>query len=361
MRLNDNNSLLCFYKSEGVGLKNEGFSSELSKILESFYELIGEEYAHDAEAGFGVGVDSAVSSFFSLLFGGCGKIGSFLIMLFGVSVLFLACEKLGDLFGDSKRMILSASGAVLSLPVIAALAELVFSVREDLEGATGLFSGLIPVFTAISATGGGAATSLAQGAGMSVTLSVCSVIIKDGLMPILMLMLSLGLLSSFDTGGCVAPLVKGLKSSFIFILGGITTATAGAMALQSVITNAQDSMALRGARFAISGMIPIVGGSISSALGALTSGVEAAKGTVGATALIVLIGILSAPLIQLLLVRVAFRLCNSFLEMTGGTLGARLLTSIQGALDALISIVAFSGVIYILEVIIFIKLGVPTL
>ena len=120
-------------------------------------------------------------------------------------------------------------------------------------------------------------------------------------------------------------------------------------------------MALRGARFAISGMIPIVGGSISSALGALTSGVEAAKGTVGATALIVLIGILSAPLIQLLLVRVAFRLCNSFLEMTGGTLGARLLTSIQGTLDALISIVAFSGVIYILEVIIFIKLGVPTL
>ena len=285
---------------------------------------------------------------------------SFFLMLFGIAMLFAGAEKLSDGFGESKNTVLAATGAVLSLPVVNKLTELIFSAREGLLGACRLFSGLIPVFTSISAIGGGAATSVAQGSGMSITLSVCSFLICDGLLPMLMLMLALGLLSSFESGG-VSSLVKGIKGSFMFILGAVTTVTAGVLALQSVITNATDSMALRSAKFAISGMIPIVGGNISSALGALASGVDIAKGTVGATALIVLIGILALPLFQLLLVRMCFRLCVRFLEMTGGSLGVKTLSSLQEVLDALISIIAFSGVIYILEIITFLKLGVPCL
>lgn len=352
----DNNSLQKERQTASGKTNDYGFSDELSDVMEQFYELIDGIGTDNLTVE--IGVEGAIASLVSLLRGEQGRIGVFLLMLFGASLLLLVGERLGDCFGDSRHLALAGVGAVLSIPIVSRLADLVFSVRDGLIGATELFSGLIPIFGAISAISGATTTSFAQSAGMTVTLSVCSVIIKDGLLPAVMLMLALGLLTSFDIGGLVAPVAKGIKGAFTFILGAVTTATAGALALQSVISNAQDSMALRGAKFAVSGMIPMVGGSVSSALGALASGVNIARGTVGATSLTLLISILAAPLAELLLVRVCFRLCISFLEMTGGVLGAKILSSLQGVLDALISVLAFSGLIFSLEVIIFLKLGV---
>ena len=299
-----------------------------------------------------------VSSVLNLL-GGDGEVGGFLIMLFGVSALLLAAELTAFNAGELSSGMTGGVAMVLSVPIFASVSGIVYSVRDGLQSATELFSGLIPVFTSVSAIGGGVATAAAEAAGMSFTLSAVSFFVRDGLLPIVMLMMALGLIASFDVGGSVAPVIRGAKSFFTLVLGGLTSIVAGTLALQTLITGAQDSMTLRGMKYAISGMIPIVGGSVSSALGTLASGVNLAKGTVGAVSLAALFTVLGAPLIKLLLYRIAFRICISFLEMTGGKLGAGILSSALYAFDMLISVFAFSSLVYVLEVIIFLKFGVP--
>ena len=336
------------------------FSQELSEIMDSYYQLMGgEESANQLVESFGV--EGMLSSLIEAIRGGSGGLGRFLIMLFGISLLFLCAELLRDSMGENGALVLSAVGAALSVPAVSWLSEVIACVREGLSSATELFSGLIPVFTSVSALGGGSATAVAEGVGMSITLGIVSAIITGGLLPLVMLSFALGMLASFDTGGALAPLIRGLRSFFMLVLGGVTTLLVGTLALQSLITNAKDTLALRGVKYAVSGMIPMVGGSVSSALGALVSGVSLAKGTVGAGALVSLVTMLGAPLLQLLLFRLAFRICISFLELTGSAFGAKVLGGIQSALDGLISVLASSAVIFILEVVIFMKLGAPVL
>ena len=167
--------------------------------------------------------------------------------------------------------------------------------------------------------------------------------------------------SSFDLLGTLSGITGGIKTCFITVLGIMTTLLAGTLALQTLIGSAKDSLALRGVKYAVSGMIPIVGGSISSAISALVAGVNLAKGTAASAAIFVLISIIGAPLTELLLFRFAFSLCLAFLKMTGGALGVKTLSSAASAFDALISVFAFSGVVLILEVVVFLRMGVPTL
>lgn len=362
------------YACEGLLKENDGgvfdfdgygFSDELSGILEGFFEHVSifsdvgsEEDIDELSADFSPG--NVVGSILNSLLGRSGGIGGFLIMLFGVSVLLLAAELMSEYSGELSSRATAGVAMVLSIPIFSALSGIVNSVRDGLQNATELFSGLIPVFTSISAIGGGVTTAAAEAAGMSFTLSAVSFFAKDGLLPIVMLMLALGLISSFDIGGGVAPVIRGAKSFFTFAMGAMTSIVAGCLALQTLITGAKDSMALRGMKYAISGMIPIVGGSVSSALGTLASGVNLAKGTVGAVSIAALLSVLGAPLLELLLFRFAFRICISFLEITGGKIGVGILSSILYAIDMLISIFAFSSLIYILETVIFLKFGVPS-
>ena len=210
---NDNNSIQTIDKTTDFSGYGAELSPELSELIDEFYELVESIGADPSEIAREIGVESAVGSILALMKGESGEIGELLLLLIGASVLLALAQRLGESFGKGRSVAMAGVGAVLALPIVSSVSGLVLSVREGLVCATELFSGLIPLFTAISAIGGGAATSVAQASGMSATLSVCSFVIRDGLLPAVMLMLALGLLSAFEPGGSGSPAVKGVKSA----------------------------------------------------------------------------------------------------------------------------------------------------
>jgi stage III sporulation protein AE len=125
-----------------------------------------------------------------------------------------------------------------------------------------------------------------------------------------------------------------------------------------MIASASDTAYLRAAKYAASGMIPIVGGTVSSALATLAGGLSYVKSAVGVSAALVIVLTAISPMVALLLYRLAFSFCLSILEFMGSSGGVRVFSAFRTAFDTLISVYAVSAVVYITEIVIFLKCGV---
>lgn len=305
----------------------------------------------------GVGFDALLSELLLALRGESGEALSFFLLLVGVSLAF----SLSELSFASWEQGLSAAvkggvSAVASLLVFSRLHALVLSVKVSLSELSGFFSALVPIITGISAAGGAVSSAGVQAVNMNITLFLIEKISSDFLLPLVFCMFAFALVGSLGDG-MSASLAKGVRSVFMWGFGIVSATLAAAVSLQSFLAASIDSAALRAAKYAVSGSIPIVGSTVSGVLSTLSGAVAQAGASVGVGAVAMLLISSAAPVILMLLYRLALSLCLSFLDFVGAAAGARALGAFRAALDALISVYTVALLIYILEIIIFIKGG----
>lgn len=306
----------------------------------------------------GVGFDSLLSELMSAAHIGASSAVSLFILLFGIAVIIAVSEVTPPFENPSLNRHASAGIAVISAVVIfGRIGPLCFSVRDGLEELSAFFSALIPVLTGIMTAGGNISSAAAQSLNMNVTLAVISYICTELLLPLSFALFSLAMASSLDSGA-VGAVAKSVKNLFMWVLGIGSTVVIAAITMQSVVAGAKDSAYLRAARYAASGMIPVVGSTVSSALAALAGSISYVKTTVGVSAVLVIITLAVSPLINILFHRLSFSLTISFLELMNASGGVRVFSAFRSAIDALLSVYVVSVIIYISEIVVFMKCGV---
>ena len=137
-----------------------------------------------------------------------------------------------------------------------------------------------------------------------------------------------------------------------------TALLTAAYSLQTIISSAADSAAMRAAKYAASGMIPVVGGAVSGALSTLTSGLSYVKSVIGAGAVVSVVSIVLSPLVIMLLYRAALSLSSSICSLFSSDVAVKILHAYRAALDSLIAVYALSSCVIIFEIILFMKSGV---
>ena len=281
---------------------------------------------------------------------------SFLIMLFGLCAL----ASLAEVADSRLRPAVTAAVSVISaIAIFERLEPLVTAVCGSLGEAGRLFSSLIPIFSAITVAGGGVSAAAVGATGMSLTLGVVAFFSSELLTYAVFMMFLLGMLP--DVQGIAAGVLRSVKGFFGWGIGVICFLLGATMSLQTVIANASDGILIRSARFTASSAIPIVGGAVSGALSTLASGLSYAKGIVGGGSIVAMLSIMLSPIILLLTYRLILSLVVNFLNFLGTGGGVRAFSAMLGALDALIGVLSVSTIIYIFEIILFIKSGVAIL
>ncbi len=246
-------------------------------------------------------------------------------------------------------------GLIASVSLGAGLLPLFVSLSEAISEASAFFSSFIPIATAVSLGSGASLTASAGAVGMGFTLSVVGGTGGMAMITISSLCLALGMISPLGSLEC-ASLLRSLRSLFFRVLGLFTAILVGSLSLQSVLTAAADSAALRSARYVASGMIPIVGTTVAGALSTLVSGMSYVKSVVGVGAVLVIASVFLPPLITLLLYRLAIGIASSVSESLSGS--NEPFSSVCSALDMLTTVYSLSALIYIFEIVLFIKGGV---
>ena len=318
----------------------------------------GSASADPEDVIYGVGVESLLSEILSAYNSGIGKAASFFVLLLGISLIIIISESVTPI--ESERISKNSAAAISiisSVLIFGRIGRLCFSVRESLETLSAFFSGIIPVLTGILSAGGNINSAASQAFNMNVTLGAVSYITTNVLVPLVFALFALALAASMDVGA-VSSVAKGIKNVFMWVVGIGTAIIIGAVSMQSVITGAQDSAYLRAAKYAASGMIPVVGTTVSGALSTLAGGLSYVKSAVGVSSVMVIVTMALSPLITMLLYRLAFSLTIALLEFMSSTGGVRTFKAFRSSLDALISVYALSAVVYISEVVVFMKSGV---
>ena len=329
----------------------------VDNYINSFEEALPDEFSGitdpDKLSGF-VSLDSLVSGIISRLTDGRADITSFALVLLGCSILMGVASLCHDKTSD---ITLAASGLVSSILIFSSLNPLTELVSGEVEKISDFFSSLIPIFVGITAFGGGGSTASVQAVGMSTALSCVGGLVGKIFLSLSSFGMAISLLCAFGSEG-INSVFKGLRGLFNWVTGIFTALLTATFSLQTLVASSADSAAMRAAKYAASGLIPVVGSTVSGAISTLSSGLSYAKGIVGGGAVAVILYMAIGPLALLLCYRLVISLCIILCDFMSVSLASKILTSFRFALDMTVTLYALSALIYLFEVIIFIRTGV---
>ncbi len=325
----------------------EDYIGELEEVMPE-----GAKISIEDELSGRLGFDALLSEIVLALRGG-GEVFGFFLLLVGCTVLSsLAVVGEGEL-SDVCRV---GVGAICTTLVFSKIGGLFAEICDSLTEMANFFSAAVPIMTGISLGSGSGATAMVQNSGMTLTLWLLGGVGSKFFISVVGFSLAMALISSFGDEGCLKT-CEGIKKFFFFVVGALSAILSAVFALQTVVASAADGAAMRAARYAASGLIPIVGGSVSGALSTVASGMAYAKGVVGAGAIWAFGAIALSPLIMLLLYRFCIAAVSSFADFIGAGRGGTMLSAFKFSLDSMIALYSLTILVYTVEIVMFMKGG----
>ena len=287
--------------------------------------------------------------------------GGFVISTAKVMVRILAVLLLCRLlccFGEDRVSSASMLAASLAVTVccmsdIKTMIGLGRNVMEEINGFTAL---LLPVMAA-AATASGAPTS--GTAIYTVSAFFCNALIRvcrSVLIPLLYVFLALGTADAALGQNRLAKfreltgwVIKNTLKAALYLFTGLLTAT-------GVISGTADAAALKAAKVAISGMIPVVGGIVSDASSSLLAGAGILKSAVGTFGMLAILAMFTLPFFQVGISYLGLKLTSAL----GGLLGSghdKLLDTLTGTMGYMLAMIGSCTAMSIIACCCFVKVA----
>lgn len=342
---------LCAFTCKAEGIAD----SKIEDILTDFGEAVpeGEKAEELSSVAEGLGVKQILEAVILAIKDGSGEIKRLLLTLIGIAMI----SALASLWQSEVSVYASHGVAALSAALL--FERLVFLVRgtiDSLGEISSFFGAVVPISLAVNSLGASLSTASTQAIGMGLTLSAYSFITERVLGGVACAIFLCSALSAVDP--IFKDAAKAIKSLFLTLLGTLTVLIGATFALQSTISSSSDSLAIRGARYAASSAIPIVGNAVAGALGLVSGGIAYARGIVGGGSISVVLSLMTAPLVTLFMYRICLKIGIFFSSLCSVGGCESVISSFLGALDVLIAVYALTGVVYIAELVAFLKGGV---
>lgn len=335
------------------------FADEADDVLDDFGAIIPDGADVDInDVTSELGIEAILNEITAAIANRAGDSVKFFLLALGFAVIIsLSAHASMGTDGALDSAVQIAVSSIASASMLAALYDVCAAVRHSLTTVVDFFAAAIPIFTLISTSSGAVSTASTQAFNMNLTLALIEKFCTGALLPTSFAVFALGFTASVAEGGA-GNVAKGVKNAFMWGVGLVGSVLAAVIAMQSVVASAADNATLRAARYAASGMIPIVGSTVASALSTLGGGMAYLKSTVGMGSVAVILVLSIAPLISLLLYRLAISAALTYLEFAGSSGGVRCYLAFRSALDTLIAVYSTSVLVCIIEVVVFVKGGV---
>jgi stage III sporulation protein AE len=272
-----------------------------------------------------------------------------LCVLVGLILIAAVCGRLreglgggsGELFGFCLRLALYTA-------MILQTAGMVETVTRYFDSLTTLTGGMIPVMGALYALGGNLGQAAVSGELMLVFLTVCQYISVTVTPPVCAVCMSFSLMDALGVRLTLSALCDRIKKWYASLLGLVMFLLSLALSTQSVLAGRADSLGMKGVKYAVGNMIPMVGGAVAGTLSTVAAGVTALRGVCGVSGIILVALLLLPTLVELLLTRAMLNLAATVAAMLACDGEAKLLSemaSLHGYLAAAASICAVVFVI----------------
>ena len=247
----------------------------------------------------------------------------------------------GEIFGLCLRLALYTA-------IVLQTAGMVEVVQTFFSQLSVLMGGMIPVMGILYALGGNLGQAAVNGEIMLVLLAVCEYVSATVTPPVCAVCMAFSLMDAFGLRMTLAPLCDQIKRWYASVLGLVTFLLSLALSVQSVLTSRADSLGMKGLKYAVGNMIPMVGGAVAGTLGTVAAGVSLLRGVCGVSGIILIALLLLPTLVQLLLLRAALNLAATVASLLSCDAESRLLSEMASLHGYLAAAAAICGTTFIL-------------
>jgi len=193
------------------------------------------------------------------------------------------------------------------------------AVSRMAQGMESLFPLLL---TLMSAVGGATGSAFLQPA-IVATASAMTSLIREITVPLVTAAAILTMLCHLGEGLRLQRLAAFVHSCASWTLGVSFTVFIGVLTTRSVTAAALDGVTLRTAKYALSSLIPVVGGLFADTVDTLVGSSMLVQGALGVTGLIIIVGMIAVPLCQTLASAMLYRLASALMQpVSDGPLSA---------------------------------------
>lgn len=281
------------------------------------------------------------------------RLGDASRLLSGVVGLLLLCAVLryisqsfghtgGTLTSLCVRLCLMGAAAGLSVSLTGIVGTF-FSQLSDLS------RGMIPLTGILYAYGGNLSQSTVSTALLSAFVSLLDWVCAALSPAVSGVCMALSLFDLSGTSLQLSALGAWIRRTYAAFLGLCMFLLSASLGTQTLLSSARDSLRMRGMRYAVGQMIPVVGGAVSASLGTLSAGISLLRSVAG-TAGIILLGLLLLPtLVSLLLFRRVLLLSAACASLLGCPREERLLSDIAGLYGYMAAAAAVCSVFFTLS------------
>lgn len=175
----------------------------------------------------------------------------------------------------------------------------VLSLCRDTLDRISIFSGTLqPVLATVLATGGNTATATVLQAATMVVFDLVIRLVNALLVPAACAYLAITAVDAAAGNGMLRGIADGIRALTSGVLKLILTLFTAYLAIAGGVSGSVDRMALKTAKLAVSGAVPVVGGVISDAAETMLSGAALLRGSIGIFGMLCVTAICFVPFVR---------------------------------------------------------------
>ena len=278
-------------------------------------EMSVEALVRALSAGETISPEAAVawvlSSFFDALTG-LGKLMLVIMLpvLLATLLMRLLTPQRGSLFSLSR----SVCFVLILMPVLLCVFSELEHTKKAITAMTQRMDKLLPMLlTLLTALGGSASSAFLHP--MVVAASGSMVFLaREVTLRLVMCTCAVTAVNHLSDRAHLTRMAQLLRSAVCWLLGVSFTVFLGAMSLQGVCSASIDGIMLRAAKYAVDNFVPVVGGMFSDTMDTLVGCTLIVKNALGVAAVVVLLGVVLAPLMRTFAVVMVMKLSAALLE-----------------------------------------------
>lgn len=157
----------------------------------------------------------------------------------------------------------------------------------------------LPVLTASASARGAITSSAALYVGTAAVTAFLNMATRRAMIPAVYLYLALAVANSAMGGQVLGRMKESMRKTAAWFLKSVLTLFSAYMTITGVITGTADKAAVKAAKVAISGVVPVIGKSLADASEVLLLSADIAKNAVGIYGIYVFFGIFLMPFLQI--------------------------------------------------------------
>lgn len=281
----------------------------------------------------------------------CTAVGLILLSaIFSAIRSSLKSESLGKAFSFASSLALLSAIAAQGYGIVE-------SVVVYFERLNKLTAAVIPLSGALWAIGGNVTAASASSAGLSVYLTVLEEAVGNSILPFCGFCMAFAVIGTLDGNLRFGTLIGSLKKHYTLFLAGLMTLLLAMLGFQTLLAAKNDSLAMRGAKFAVGSMVPVVGGSVSELLRTVSAGVSYLRGTLGICAVLLILFSLVPLLIRLWLQSLCWQICAGIADLFGCDAEKKLLDEIASLCGYLLAAASICSSVLLLSCVLLVHCG----